>query len=70
MLFQPIVARFLETAVGLQPGVERLERLAPQPVDALLGRRVHLDQPSVTQHAEMFGDLKSNSPPPEREAGC
>src|SRR5712692_1208534 len=57
MLFQSIVACFLETAVGFQPGVERLERLRPQPVDPLLGRRVHLDQPRLTEHAEMFGDL-------------
>src|SRR3990170_5181431 len=57
MLSQAIVTCFLEIPVGLQPRLERLERLGPQPVDSPLGRRVHLDQPSVTQHAEVFGDL-------------
>src|SRR5687768_10141153 len=58
MLFQSIVAGFLEAAVGLQPVVESLERLGSQLVDALLGRWVHLDQPRFTQHTEMFGDLR------------
>src|SRR3990172_6101738 len=64
MLFQAILACFLEIPVGLQPRVERLEWLAPQPVDPLLSRRVHLDQPSVAQHAEVFGDLWLAEPEP------
>src|SRR6266542_2943809 len=42
----------------LQPRVELVEGLRPQLIDALLRDRTHVDQPGVTQHAEVLRHLR------------
>src|SRR5688572_11427553 len=46
----------------LQPGVELVERLGPQLVDALLRDRANVDQTGVAEHAEVLRHLRLTQP--------
>lgn len=59
---QPIEPFFPETAVGLQPGVQLLERLGSQLIDTPIGAGMHFDKPGVAKNAEMLGYLRLLKP--------
>src|ERR1700722_15110841 len=61
-LFHELI-QFLETflpdaPVASEPAVHLPKRLRTQLVEALLGARLHVDQPRLFQHAQMLRDLR------------
>src|SRR5687768_11859115 len=57
-LVQFVEARIPELAIALEPDVKLLERLRAQLVKPLLCARLHLDQPRILEHAQVFADLR------------
>src|SRR6516162_9172642 len=55
MGFQRVEPRRPQPPVGLEPFVDRPQRLGPDPVDPPLRVDSRLDQPRVAQHPEVLG---------------
>jgi hypothetical protein len=57
VLVEGVHSAFPETPERIQPGSKLLERSCPQLIDALLGDWLHVDQTSLAEDTQVFGNL-------------
>lgn len=55
---QALEVAFPKAPVSLQPNLKLLERLGPQGVNPALRVDANVNQPGITEHAQVFGDLR------------
>jgi hypothetical protein len=64
IIVQLIESLFPDAAERLQPCIQLLKRLGPKSIYPPVSDRMHLYEPGIAEHAEMFGHLRLMQPKP------